>query len=170
MTLNILLKYIGRFVFLILLQVLLLNNINLTEYGITPYFYIILIILLPFETPGWVLLLFAFFLGLTIDMFCDTGGAHASASVFIAYIRPLILRMLSLRDGYATETSPVILHYGFSWFYKYAGILTIIHHFVFYFMYEFSFAGFMLTLFKVLITSLLTLILVLISQYLIFRK
>lgn len=170
MTLNILLQYIGRFVFLVLLQVLLLNNINLTGYGITPFFYIILIILLPFETPGWILLLSAFFLGLTIDMFSDTGGIHASASVFTAFLRPLILRILSMRDGYAPETRPVILHYGFSWFLKYACTLIFIHHFVYYLMLEFSFAGFMITFLKVLITSFLTLILILISQYLIFRK
>ncbi len=170
MTLNVLLKYIGRLVFLVLLQVLLINNIDLTEYGITPYFYILLIILLPFETPGWILLLFAFFTGLTIDMFSDTGGIHAAASVFTAFLRPLILRIFSLRDGYAPETRPVISHYGFPWFFKYAGILILIHHFVYYFMLEFSFAGFMITFLKVLITSVLTLTLILISQYLIFRK
>lgn len=170
MTLNVLLKYIGRFVILVLLQVLLLNNINLTDYGITPYFYIILILLLPFETPGWALLLFAFFIGLSIDMFRDTGGIHAAASVFMAFIRPLVLRILSKRDGYAPETRPVILHYGFSWFLKYAGILILIHHFVYYIMLEFTFDGFLTTFFKILITSALTLTLILISQYLIFRK
>ncbi|MCF6365071.1 MAG: rod shape-determining protein MreD [Bacteroidales bacterium] len=170
MTLNVLLKYIGKFVFLVLLQVLVLNNINLTEYGITPYFYILLILLLPFGIPDWALLLFAFFLGLFIDMFSDTGGVHASATVFIAFLRPFVLKMLSGRDGYAPETSPRISWYGFNWFFKYTVILVIIHHLIFFLVLEFSFAHFLITLLKVFITGFFSTILIIISQYLVFRK
>jgi len=154
----------------VLLQVLLLNNINLTEYGITPYFYILFILLLPFDTSDWSLLLFAFFLGLSIDMFSDTGGVHASATVFIAFLRPFVLKMLSGRDGYAPETSPRISWYGFNWFFKYTVILTIIHHLIYYLVSEFSFGHFSITLLKVFITAIFSSILIIISQYLVFKR
>ena len=170
MTLNVLLKVSGRFILLILLQVLLLNNISITEYGITPYFYILFILILPFDTPGWVLLLFGFILGLIIDMFCDTGGTHASATVLTAFLRPVVLKILSLRDGYAPESMPSVLYYGFLWFLKYSLILIFIHHITFYLMLEFSFANFFITFFQVLMTLLFTVFLVVTSQYLILRK
>ena len=170
MTLNVFLKYLGRFVILVLLQVLLLNNITLTEYGITPLFYILFILLLPFETPGWTLLLFAFFLGFFVDMFCDTGGVHSASSVFAAFLRPLILRVLKIRDGYTPETTPVIHFYGFSWFFKYAGLIILIHHFSYMLLIEFTFDHFFVTALKTLGNAFLTLALILVSQFLIFRK
>ena len=45
-------RNIIRFVFLVLLQVLILNNIQFSGY-INPYFYIYFILLLPFDTPRW---------------------------------------------------------------------------------------------------------------------
>ena len=55
------------FVFLVLLQVLVLNNIQLSGY-INPYFYVLFILLLPFETANWLLLILAFALGISIDV------------------------------------------------------------------------------------------------------
>jgi rod shape-determining protein MreD len=157
-------------VILVFLQVLILNNVQLTEYGITPFFYIIFILLLPFETPGWSLLLFAFFLGFFIDMFCDTGGVHAASSVFVAFLRPLILRILKVRDGYSPETTPVIYYYGFPWFFKYAALIVLLHHFSYIILIEFSFDNFFVSLLKITATTLLSLSLVLISQFLIFKR
>ncbi len=170
MTLNILLKYIGIFALLALLQVLVFNNIILTEFGITPFFYVLFIIILPFETSNWSLLLFAFFLGLFVDMFEDTGGVHAAATVFIAFIRPFILNIFQGREGYSPESSPGIFWYGFAWFFKYAFILTIVHSFIYFIVLEFSFDNFFLTLFKIFFTGLFTILLIIISQYLVFRK
>jgi len=170
LTLNILLKYIGIFFFLAILQVLVLNNINLTEFGITPFFYILLIIILPFETPKWSLLFFAFFLGLFIDIFEDTGGVHAAATVAIAFIRPFILKIFSVRGGYSPESKPGIFWYGISWFFKYAIVLTFVHSFIYYLVLEMSFAHFTITLFKIILTSLITIFLIIISQYLVYKK
>jgi len=155
---------------IILLQVLLFNNIQLSESGISPFFYILFILILPFEIRDWALLLFAFFLGLSVDIFTDTGGVHASASVFTAFLRPLILRILSGREGYAPETSPGIAWYGFSWFLKYSFLLTFAHDLIYFLVLQFSFKDFFFVLEKVFFTSLLTVILILLSQFLVFRN
>ena len=65
---NRLIKYGLYFLFLILFQVLILNNMQFSGY-INPYCYILFILILPFETPGWLLLVLAFILGMIIDVF-----------------------------------------------------------------------------------------------------
>ena len=73
------LKNIFRFIILVLVQVLVLNNIQFLGY-INPYIYILFILSLPVRTPRWASLLLAFVLGLTIDIFANTPGMHASAA------------------------------------------------------------------------------------------
>jgi rod shape-determining protein MreD len=64
-----------RFLFLALLQVVVLNNVGLFNL-FNPYLYILFIILLPFETAPFFVLLFSFLLGLSIDTFSSTDGMH----------------------------------------------------------------------------------------------
>ena len=88
------LKNAGRFFFLVFFQVLILNNIQLGGY-INPYFYIYFILLLPFETPRWLLLILSFLLGLTIDVFVNTPGVNAAACVLMAFARPFVITSIS---------------------------------------------------------------------------
>ena len=88
---NEVLTNIIRFLGLIFLQVFLLNNINLGGY-INPYLYIIFIILFPLDGNKGLLIFLSFLLGLSVDIFEDSGGIHAAACAFIAYIRPVVLK------------------------------------------------------------------------------
>jgi cell shape-determining protein MreD len=155
---------------LIFLQVFLLNNIRIGELGITPYFYILFLLLLPFEVPGWLLLIFGFVTGISIDIFSDTAGLHSGACVFIAFVRPYVLRLISIREGYSPETSPGIYHYGIPWFMKYATILVALHHFIFFLIMYFSFESFFKAFPLYIFSVIFTLILIIISQFLIFKK
>ena len=76
---------------LILLQVVLLDHINFLGY-VNPYLYIYFILLYPLTGNKSLLILLSFLLGLSVDMFSNSGGIHAGASVFIAWIRPLVLK------------------------------------------------------------------------------
>ena len=111
-------RNIIRFFTVILLQILIFNNIEVSGY-LNPYFYVIFILLLPFEVPGWLLLSTAFALGFTMDMFMSTPGMHASATVFMAFLRPFVLKNFSPRDGYEPGTFPRVHYYGINWFAKY---------------------------------------------------
>ncbi len=57
-----------RFVFVIFIQIALINNIQVNSY-LNAYIYVLFILLLPFETPKWLMLILAFFTGLTMDFF-----------------------------------------------------------------------------------------------------
>lgn len=85
---------IGRFVLLVLLQVLVFNRFMFQGY-FNPYVYILFIIYLPTQIPRWATLLWAFGLGLAVDVFENSAGLHAAASVFLAYLRPLFFGYLS---------------------------------------------------------------------------
>lgn len=166
---EILQRNIIRFFFVLLLQVLLFRNINLLGF-IDPFFYLLFIILIPFETPRWFLLVSAFFLGLVVDIFSNSIGMHAAATVLIAYLRPMILQYFAPRDGYEVNTYPRIVYYGLWWFVRYAGIMILLHSIFFYFIDAFTFAFFFRTLFYSIINAFFTLLLIVLSQYLIYNK
>lgn len=153
-----------RFLFLLMFQVLILNNIQLNGY-LNPFLYVLFILMLPFQTPKWLGLVLAFFLGICIDMFSDTGGLHAAASVLMAFLRDPVLKLISPRDGYDTVEKPSVQRFGFSWFFLYSGILVFIHHFFLFYLEAFHFSGFFFTLFRVVLSSVFTLTLIFVSQF-----
>lgn len=162
-------RNIIRFAVLVLLQILVLNNIQISGY-IVPYCYILFILLMPFETPDWLLLFTAFALGLSVDLFTQTPGMHAAATVFMAFLRPYMLEMSAPRDGYEPGSFPRLYYYGFQWFLRYTVMLVLAHHFVLFYIEVFRFSEFFSTLLRVLLSSLFSVTLIMLSQYFIYRK
>jgi len=160
---------IFNFVGLVILQVLILNNIELSGF-INPYFYILFILLLPFETPKWLLLVSSFALGFSIDLFSHTLGMHAFACVFVAYLRPYLLKVIAPREGYDAGTTPGVRYFGLDWFMKYAIIIVFAHHFTLFFIETFKFHQFFSTLFRVILSSIFTLIIIFLSQLLMVKR
>jgi len=156
---------VKRFLFLILLQVLLLNHVQWSGY-VNPYIYILFIMMLPLETPKWLVLVIGFVTGLIIDMFGNTSGLHAAASTMLAFARPGVLNLISPRDGYESETPFTPQKMGLNWFLAYIIILTVIHHFFLFYMEVFRFSEFFSTFFKALLNSIITIALLLIGIYL----
>ncbi len=167
--LNEIIRNFIRYAILVGIQVLIIKNIELGRF-INPFIYVLFIIILPFETPKWLLLLCAFTIGISIDMFYDTAGMHAAACVFIAYIRPGVLKLFSPRDGYEFGTQPTIRYLGVPWFLSYSTILILFHHLILFYIEVFRFSEFLSTFFRVIISTVFTLILVVISQYLFHSK
>lgn len=167
--LNEILKNIYRYAILVGVQVLIINNIELGRF-INPFIYVLFIIGLPFETPKWLLLLSAFIIGITVDMFNDTAGMHAAACVFMAYLRPTVLKLFSPRDGYEFGAQPTIQYLGVPWFLSYSAILILLHHLALFYIEVFRFSEFFSTFFRVIISSAFTILLVVVSQYLFHRK
>jgi rod shape-determining protein MreD len=160
--------YLLLFAVVVLIQVLFMNNMQFSRL-VNPFFYIIFILLLPINIPRYLLLLLGFLMGITIDIFTNTPGIHASASVFIAFFRPFIINTSSLEDNEKGKI-PTIENMGFRWFLRYAAILIIAHHFFLFYIEIFSFHGFFQTFFRSLFSSIFTFVFIVISQFLIFRK
>ena len=162
-------KYALQFVLLILVQVLVLNNIQFTGY-INPYLYILFILWLPIEIPNWALMTLACLVGLFVDLFTDTLGMHTSASIFLAYCRPGILRFLAPRDGYEVNQIPNVQQLGFSWFISYVVLATVAHHFFLFFVEVFRFSDALSTIGRSLASSVFTVLLILMTQIFFFNK
>ena len=170
MSINILFRNVSRFLILVLLQILIFNNIEITSIGIIPAFFILYILLLPFETPNWVVLILAFFIGLLIDIFSDTIGLHTASTVFVAFVRPLVLKSMSPRDGFEVGTFPRVHYMGINWFLKYALIIVFLHQFLFYLLEDFGFDHFGRMLVKIILGTFISLLLIIVSQFIIYRK
>jgi hypothetical protein len=127
-------------------------------------------LILPFETPGWLLLISAFVMGFSVDVFSNTQGLHTAASVFMAFCRPWVIRMVASPREFEAGIEPGIRDLGFRWFLSYALILTILHHVSLFFLESFTFQEFFTTLIRVSLSTIFTVILVILSQYLFFMR
>jgi len=162
-------RNIIRFVLLVGFQVLILNHLHLGTY-IYPAVYVYFILLLPFETAGWLLLLSSFALGLSVDFFSNTLGLNAAAAVFMAFCRPGVLKLLKSKREYEPGIQPGIKDLGFSWFFFYSLTLIVLHHAALFFLEVFSFSEIRQTIFRILISSAATLVLVFLMQFLFSRQ
>lgn len=142
-----------RFVLLILLQVILVQNINLGAYVIL-FPYVLFILMLPFETNKHLVLFLSFLLGVVVDFFYDSSGIHTSACTLIGFIRPYVLKYIAPRDGYDIGVSPVVQDMGMEWFIRYAGTLILAHHLFVFYLEIFRFSEFFGTLLRVVLSSL----------------
>jgi len=164
---NLILKITARFVLLILIQVFLLNNINLMGY-INPYLYVLFIILYPVTGNKTTLIILSFLLGLSIDIFENSGGVHAAASVCIAYIRSGILRYSfglsyehnNIKLSRATPAEKI----------TYIGSMILIHHLILFLLEVFNFNHILLVLKSTLFSGIFSFILIYSSIVLFSRK
>jgi rod shape-determining protein MreD len=158
-----------RFIVLVFIQVFLLKNITLYNLS-TPYFYILFILLLPFETPNVLLFVLAFVLGLTIDAFYDTPGLHAAACVVLAFVRILFISVTVQKEGFDNEPEPTLSIMGFRWFFSYALVLTLVHHFFLFNLEVFRLSDIQYTLMRFVLSSVFTVFLILVSGLLFYRR
>ena len=153
------LQNIFRFVLLVLFQVLVLNNIQFLGY-INPYLYILFILSLPVQMPRWFLLILAFVLGLTIDIFSNTPGTHAFATVLVAFFRDGIVKLFTnIEEG--NNPTPSFYTFGVSAYIKYVVLIVIIHHSTLFILEAFSFSHFWILLAKIMLSALVTTLLIL---------
>lgn len=156
-----------RFIALILIQALVLNNINFLGY-INPYIYVLFILLYPIKNNRMLFIFLSFLLGLTLDMFLDSGGVHAAASVTMAYIRPLFLKF-SFGASYEHQTVK-FSNTEFGQRFTYITILVLIHHLILFSLEIFNVSQILLILKKTLFSSIFTVLLSLLITILFSRK
>jgi len=167
--LNIVVKIALRFVFLALLQVLVLNQIEI-GFGIQLMVYPLFILLLPVETGVVTLMGAAFLLGIVIDSMSNTYGLHASSLLAMAYLRPMIFKLFAPRDGYDPLMEINLFTMGFSWFLRSFGLLLLAHHFWFFMLEMFKLNEIVFVLQKTALSVVLSFLICVLLQYLFIRK
>lgn len=156
---NSILLHTTRFVVLILAQVFIFDNIHL--YGfISPFVYILFLLLYPVKVNQQLFLVLGFLLGLTMDFFSDTGGIHATACLMLAYARPFVLKY-SFGVSYEYNTIK-INHTTMRGRLTYISSLVVLHHLIFYTLEIFNLKHTLFILKSVLFSSIFTILLSLI--------
>ena len=159
---NVVFKNSIRFVLFVMLQALVFNQIEI-GFGIHIMVQPLFIMLLPFETGVFTLMILGFALGLIIDVFSNTYGLNASSLLLMAYVRPIIFKFYGPREGYDPLKEPSVFDMGSRWFLFVFGYLILIHHFWYFLVEIFRFDQFLLilqkTIFSVIISYLLCIVL-----------
>lgn len=162
-------RYTIIFLCVFLLQVLIFNNIPAIGM-ISPYLYILFILVLPVNMAPTMVLLMSFVIGLLVDLSVNSLGVHSCASITMAAVRPTILKILQPRQGYEANPTPIIANFGSAWALKYMFVCVTIHHLTLYVCFTFlsEHIGFMFV--RMLINVLLTIFVLFVSEKFILRK
>jgi len=148
--------------------VLVFQRVSLAWEGfnyISVIIYPIFIILLPHRTPHVLLVFLGFLLGISVDIFYNTPGVHASALVMTAYLRPFILKIFEPRGGYSQNQSPTKKLLGINTFAFYAGTMLVIHLLIYFSVQAFSFVYLGQILLRTIFSFFPSLIFIIIYQY-----
>ncbi|MFV7235457.1 MULTISPECIES: rod shape-determining protein MreD [Flavobacterium] len=159
-----LLVNIFRFVLLLAVQIIIFNNMNFLGY-ISPFPYLLFIILYPVNGNKSGLLIASFLLGLIMDMFSNSGGIHATACLVLAYFRPYIFKFsFGLSYEYQTiKLNDVLTPERFSFIL----LSVVIHLFTLFLLEAFQLSFFFDILLRTLLSSVFTILICIIIIYLI---
>ena len=153
-----------RFILLLAVQVVIFNNFNFLGY-INPFPYLLFIILFPVNGNKYALLASSFLLGITMDLFCNSGGVHAAACVTLAFIRPSLFRFsFGLSYEYQTvRINDTLTPERFSFIF----LSVLIHHLILFILEVFTFEYLWDIILRTIISTLFTIIICILIIYLI---
>jgi rod shape-determining protein MreD len=156
------------FLFVVLLQVFVLNNILFLGH-VNPYLYIIFIFLFPLKKNRFGFLFVAFLLGLSVDFFSDSSGIHAFSTLTIAYLRLFFVSVFFRKyevdyPFFNLDLEP------FGKKFNYVTTLTLVHHFILFSFANFSFENFSQVVLNTLYSSFFTLVLYFLVVYIFSKK
>lgn len=155
---------IFRFVLLLAIQIIIFNNMSFLGY-ISPFPYILFIILYPVNGNRTGLIASSFLLGIVLDLFSNSGGTHATACLVLAYVRPSLFKFaFGLSYEYQTiKLNDVITPQRFSFIF----LSVIIHHLTLFLLEAFQLLYILDTLLTTVLSTAFTVILCIIIIYLI---
>jgi rod shape-determining protein MreD len=151
-----------RFFLLLTAQIVIFNNIDLFGY-INPFPYILFIILFPVNGNKQLLIVTSFLLGITMDLFSNSGGVHATASLILAYLRPSIFKFsfglsyeyqtIKINDSLTPERFSFLL------------LSVVIHQFTLFILEVFQISSLWDILIRTIIGTLFTLLICIVLIY-----
>lgn len=163
------LQFLFLFVGAVLLQVLLFDNIRLFGF-ITPYPYLIFILLLPASLNRTLSVTLGFALGLAVDYFSFTLGLHAAACTLVAFLQPLVQQWLQSTQSQNCEDVPSLAARGFTWSLQYTLLLVLLHHFAIFLLAAPSWEHLGYVVLKITATAVLTTAIILFSEVFLFAS
>ena len=156
-------------VVVVVLQILMCNRIAL--WGVaTPFVLVYLFLKAPSGLQAHLFMTFAFFVGLLVDIFTNTPGVYALASVTVALLHNPLLARIQYRDRGEEKYVPSFASLGMWRYVLYAVILTAVFCTVIFCAESFSFFSPSLLAGRIVGSTLLTLLVILVVDLLMERK
>ena len=138
-----------RFVFLVLLQGIALEHVNL-QGGLHWIAYPVFIVLLPLQMLPVALLVSSFVAGACVDLLCGIPGLNAAAATLAAFVRIVYFKIRpskdALHDGDLSGT-PLPFSMGWGKFLYYSGWVILSFHLAYFFLESFGFRHFFYVLY-----------------------
>lgn len=145
-------------VILVLIQVLILNHIHLGMFAV-PLLYVYFMLKQSSDFSPVNALLWAFAIGLTVDIFSNTPGMNATAAIWTALLRKPLLK-LNVRADATEAFVPSVRAMGFGSYLGYVVLIVFAHSFIFNLLDDFSFFRPLLVLQKSVMATVDTTILI----------
>lgn len=155
-------QYFLMILLYLFLQIFFLRNMVAFNYAFC-FIYIAGVLLLPADTDRMYLLLIGFAIGFTVDVFSNTFGMHASATVLIAYLRPFLIHYQMKSRG-AERAEVGIRAQGFGAFLGYIFPLILLHHAMLFFIEMNHFGMILYTLIRIGASTLFTTLLIILLE------
>jgi len=156
-------RNIVRFIVLLMVQVFVINQIELTGY-VNPYIYILFIMMLPINMNKHMVLLLSLLMGLSVDIFSNTVGMHTSACLLIGFLRPFLLNLIAPREGIEIILSLNVKGLGLNKFLLYSALMVSTHHTWLYIIEAFTFLHIFDLLLRIILSAIATILLIFLSQ------
>ena len=127
------LEQLANFLLYVVLQLTVVRVIVLSR--VACFIYVAFLLLLPRRQEGLILqLLIGFLVGLLVDLFYNSMGVHAFASVLMVYSRALLLKLMLPISGYESAMQPTLRNLGWKRFSLFSLLLISIHHTALFFL------------------------------------
>ena len=164
-------KNIWTIPLLVIFQIFILNNINFLGYA-NPYLYLIPIITLPYDTPKWILMALAIYMGILLDLdpINFRMGMHSSILIFVAFTKPTLQKLIFNKKTIDEKYPLNLKRIGFKNFSLLTLSIILIHNSMIFLMEYFYFFNFYILFLKVILSSLITYIVILITQLITLKK
>lgn len=165
---NSILQHTARFVFLIFLQILFLNNINIQGFA-NVHLYLLFVLLLPYTINRNVALLLAMAIGFAQDLFLGTPGISMFSAVLMAYLRPYVIQIITdkkLDEGFELS----IQEQGFRWFVIYLSFCYLFYYLAYFIIETGGFLNIFYILLKTLLSAALTVLMSFLLIYTFYSK
>ena len=119
-------KQIGRYIVVMLLQVLLFDQLQL--WGVChPYIYVLCLLMMPITLPHSMDMMIGAAVGLMMDVFCNSLCIHMAACVLLMLIRPYLLGVI-VNDKDRLNEQINLRTIGWEALIRYTVILVLVHH------------------------------------------
>lgn len=151
-------KQFGRYIIVMLLQILLFDQLQLWG-ACHPYIYVVCLLMMPITLPHSADMIIGAVIGLIMDIFCNSMGVHTASCILLMFVRPYLLGVI-INDKDRLNEQISLRSVGMEAFIKYTVILVLLHHLTVFSLAAWSWTHIGFVLLETVISSIVTILII----------